>query len=90
MLVLLVCTLLLTGMVGSGCVYVDMYVAGQPTRHYIYREYDGYGTSYRYNLSDRNYLNKWFGDRHHHRDHHIPRRHTHDSHHYGGYRGYRY
>jgi uncharacterized protein YbaR (Trm112 family) len=54
-----------------------------------YYGYGGYGRTY-YNLSGRNYFRKWFGDRHHHRDHHQPRRHRHQDHHrgYGGYRGY--
>jgi hypothetical protein len=62
---------------------IDIWVTQRPQRYIIYRQYGGYNNRVYYNLSGRNYPRKWFGDRHHHRDHH-----------YGDYRergrGYRY
>lgn len=73
---------------------IDVFVEQRLQRHSIYGNYGGYGYGERrtyYNLSGRNYLREWFGDKHHHRDHHEPQRHKHSDHHRGwGYGSYGY
>ena len=76
--------------VSSGVPFANINITAvqRPVRYGIIRQYGGWGGYNRnyYNLSGRNYFRKWFGDRHHHRDHHEPRRHRHRDHH----RGYNY